>query len=93
MEVKEKFEAVNDEYLKFDNIEKKLSTRPDIHAFILLNSIAPKGRDIISAASHDVIYLDFDNEMIMCLSDEYILDLVRCGVMYSEGDECFSMFT
>ena len=90
-DIQERFDAVDDEYLEFHKVENKLSSRPDIHAFILLNSIAPKNRDIISAASHDVIYLDFDSELIECLSDKYILELRRCGVLYDEENNSLYM--
>ena len=89
----EKFEAVNDDFLKFEKVENKLSTRPDIHAFILLNQIFPDKRDIICAASHGVIWLDVEGEQIQTLSDSQILELVRCGVIHDEENESLSMFT
>jgi hypothetical protein len=92
MELHDRFEAVNEEYGKFCNVENKLSTRPDIHAFILLNEIFPYSRDMVCAASHDVIYLEPDCDQIGKLTDEQILDLVRCGVMHDEENESLMMF-
>lgn len=77
------FEKYDDEYGQFEKIEKKLSNRPDLHAFILLDSILPGSGDIVSAADHDVIYLDANIEDFGAkATEEQILELVRCGVMY-----------
>lgn len=93
MNIHDRFEAVTDEYLKFDRVENKLSTRPDIHAFILLNEIFPGTRDMVSASGHDNIWLDVDSEVCDKLTDNQILELARCGVMFDEDSDCLSMFT
>ena len=93
MEIHDRFEAVNDEYGNFCNVRNKLSTRSDIHAFILLNNIFPDSRDMVCAASHDAIFLEPDSYQIEQLTDEQILDLVRCGVMHDEENESLSMLT
>ena len=93
MNIHDKFELVNDDFLKFDRVENKLSTRPDIHAFILLNELFPDTRDIVAAAGHDIIYLDITTEQTAKLTDEQILDLTRCGVMFENESEGLSMFT
>jgi len=92
MELHDRFEAVNEEYGKFCNVENKLSSRQDLHAFILLNNIFPDHRDMVCAASHDVIYLEPDSDQIEKLTDEQILDLVRCGVMHDEENDSLTMF-
>ena len=79
------FEKFNDDYLKFDRVENKKSQRPDLHAFLLLDELFPGTSDIIGAACHDEIYLDVDPEG---LSEENILELVRCGVRYSDDSLC-----
>lgn len=81
-----------EEFLKFDRVEVKLSTRPDIHAFILLNSLFPKNRDIVSGAEHDEIYLDVNDEQAGTLNDAQILELSRCGVRYDTQYCCLCMF-
>lgn len=87
------FEANNAEYIKFNNVEKKLHTRPDICAFLLLDKLDPSERDIVSAAEHDEIYLDVNIENIKKNATEIdLLTLIRCGVRYDEYLECFSMF-
>ena len=75
-------DQVDDEYLNFDSVENKLSTRPDLNAFLLLDRLFPnKSRDIISAASHDVFYLDVSDDEIERISKDDALTLIRCGVM------------
>lgn len=89
----DKFEAVNDDYGKFELVKNKRSERPDLHAFLVLDEIFPAaGRDIVSAASHDVIYLEVDGDDLVRLMDSEILELVRCGVMYDTENDCLSMF-
>ena len=92
MDISERFEAVDDDYIKFNLVDNKRNGRPDLHAFLLLDELFPnKTRDMVCGSSHDVIYLDVASEEIETLSDEHILELTRCGVMYS-GDG-LSMFT
>ena len=88
------FTKYEDEYLKFDRVEKKYSSRPDICAFILLDKLVPSnGHDMISAAEHDEIFLNTDCEKLAeVATEEDILMLKRCGVNYSGDFECLSMF-
>lgn len=78
------FEKYHGEYLEFDRIENKRSNRPDLHAFLLLDELFPGDRDIISAAEHDEIWLDIESSDIEKLTEEQIVELIRCGVRYSE---------
>ena len=86
------FDEFNEEYLKFEEIENKLSTRADLHAFLLLDSLFPnKAANMVSGASHDEIYLEIDpEELYGVATKEQILELIRCGVMYS--DDSLTMF-
>lgn len=83
--LKEKFEKFDGEYLKFDLVENKFSTRRDIHAFILLNQLHPAIVDIVGGANHDEIFLNVDHELIAKFAtEEQVADLVRCGVIYGQ---------
>ena len=84
------FEKANDEYIKFDKVSNKLSNRPDLHAFLLLDRLFPGETDMVCCAEHDKIWLDVSSENIEKLSEDEIVELVRCGVMYE--DESLSMF-
>jgi len=84
----------NGEYLKFERIEKKLSRRPDIHAFILLDQLSPKpGRDMVAAAKHDEVWLGVDvGEVAAAITREQVVDLYRCGISYDEETGSFHTF-
>lgn len=41
MDIHERFEAVNDDYINFDRVENKRSERPDLHAWLLLDELFP----------------------------------------------------
>ena len=92
MSIQEFFEKYDDEYLKFDLVESKRSSRPDVHAFILLAELFPRDRDLISAATHDEFFLDITEEEIESLSEDQVCELHRCGVRYDSENDCLAMF-
>ena len=73
-----------EEYLDFEKVMNKRSLRADVHAFLLLDELFPKRGFLISAAAHDQIFLDYSEAEIAKLSDEQIVELSLCGVMYGE---------
>lgn len=89
----EVFKKFDGDYIKFERIENKLSGRPDLHAFLLLDKLMPGTRDMVSAAEHDEIYLDVDCEKLAEVASEHdILALTRCGVRYDEDTDSLCMF-
>ena len=96
MDIHERFEQYNDDYGKFSRIENKRSDRSDLHAFLLLAEQFPqaptKGTLIINGASGDQVWLDISKDQIETLTDDQILELVRCGVMHSPSYETLSLF-
>jgi hypothetical protein len=93
LDLHEIFEKYNDDFLKFDKITTKLSNRPDIHAFVLLDSIVPGKSDMVSAAEHDEIFLEVDaSDLADAATEEQVVDLIRCGVRYSSEFNCLAMF-
>lgn len=94
VDLKALFDKYHDEYLKFDRIEHKLSRRRDLHAFLLLDALLPDGRTIVSAAEHDVFYLDIDVEALAktSITEELVRDLHRCGVRYENEFDCLALF-
>lgn len=93
LNIKELFEKHDEEFLKFDQIKNKLSKRPDLHAFILLDSILPSDDNIISGSGHEEIWLKIDlEELAEKATEEQIVDLHRCGVHYFEEYDCLGMF-
>lgn len=87
------YSKYDDEYLYFDRIENKLSKRPDIHAFLLLDLIAPNEGTILSTADHYQVYLNVDlDKLAENATQEQIRDLIRCGVSFHKDNECLIMF-
>lgn len=83
--LEEVFKKHDDEFLEFKRVKNKLSSRPDIHAFILLNQLVPGTRDMVSAAKHDEIFLDIDaDELAKVTTKEQVIDLIRCGVRFDD---------
>jgi hypothetical protein len=91
--LEELFDKHDDEYLNFKRVQPKLSSRPDIHAFIILDKLLPAKSDIISAAEHDEIFLDVDpEELAKVATEEQIVELIRCGVRYDSDTGSLAMF-
>lgn len=90
----EAFETHDRQYGKFDQIENPAHSRPDLCAFLLLDQLVPgAGRDMISAAEHDEIFLDVDcDKLAEVATDADILTLTRCGVRYDASFGCLAMF-
>lgn len=88
-----------DEFLAFKRVENKTSTRPDIHAFMLLDKLmgpyveGSGCSDIVSAAEHDEIWLSVDIEKLNQVATEaQIIELIRCGVRYDSSNDALAMF-
>jgi hypothetical protein len=92
IDVETLFEIHESEYMKFDRIENKLHHRPDICAFLLLDSIVPNSGDMISAAEHDEIFLDTScDDFAERGTEDDVITLLRCGITYSGEYDCFRM--
>ena len=93
IDIAQKWELVgDDEFLGFEKVQNKRSNRPDLHAFLLLEELLPGKTDMIVGAEHDKIWLDFEGVHVAALTDEQIIELSRCGVMYDEDHDCLCMF-
>ena len=84
------FEKFDDEFLKFERVENKLNRRPDLHAFLLLDSLIADDKDMVAAAEHDEIYLDVELDELAEteITEDQVRDLVRCGVCVGEYGMC-----
>lgn len=95
-ELQEIFDKHSNEYAKFDRETAPMHVRPDICALLLLHELDQRkkpGRDMIVASRHDEIWFGAD----VCAvaenaTEEQIITLIRCGVMFDADRECFSMF-
>lgn len=99
MSVAEFFDKYSDEYLKFDKIQNKVHPVPDICAFLMLHNLAPEINsigtfsDMISYAAHEEIFLSTDvDKLFENATNDQLIDLIRCGVRYSEEHHCLCMF-
>lgn len=93
MDTEERFNQFDNEYLNFDAVQDKRSYRPDLHAFLLLDDLFPNpGTDMVAAAEHDEFWLDVCDDKIAKLTDDQILELVRCGVRYDSDVDSLAMF-
>ena len=97
MNLEERFEQFENDHLKFETLEAPMHRRPDLCAFLLLDSLANPSdakRNMILAAEHDIIYLDVDvEELAEKITDDQIRVLVRCGVSYNSENDSLTMFT
>lgn len=80
------FEKHDKEYLHFERVEHKRSSRPDINAFILIDSLLPfRTGPMVAFAEHDEIGLDLDlDQFAEVASEEHVIELVRCGVVLEQ---------
>jgi hypothetical protein len=73
----------------FDAIPIKLSNRPDLHAFLLLEQLVPGTGDILAGADHDIIYLKpYPADVFRAATEGQIRELVACGVFMQDGSLC-----
>lgn len=90
------FEKHRNEYLKFDRVTDKPHRRPDVCAFILLDKIigGADAWDMVVSSEHDEIYLDGEIEDIAkVITEEQVIDLIRCGTHFANDVQCLAMFT
>lgn len=98
IDLHETFEKHNDEFLKFERVEKPRTTRRDLHAFLLLDEIVKYDDDravvtILAAAEHDEVLLDIDcNRLAECVTEAQLIELIRCGVRYSADLDSLCLF-
>lgn len=93
MNLKEVFDKHADEYIQFDHIVNPVHPRPDICAFMMLADLVPDQGDIVSAAEHDKIWLKTNCvKLEEAATENQIVDLIRCGVIYDEEFDGLCMF-
>lgn len=104
LNLEEVFEKHKEEFLKFERIESPAHAVPDICAFLLLADLdvlqrasggesRGKQMDIVACAEHDQIWLNANCcELAEIATEEQIIYLARCGVMYESDTESLSMF-
>lgn len=77
---------------RFQNIENPLSTDRYINALLMLQPYSD-GLSI-QGSDHDIIYLGADLiKMAQSVDDDFLINLHRSGVYYSDEHDCFIMYT
>ena len=84
MTIKERFDQFDTEFLKFNRIENPRHERADLCAFLMLHDFVP--------GFADMIFLSTKPEDLVDVSDSFIRDLVRCGVIYSSEYDSLIMY-
>lgn len=88
------FADFEDDFLEFDKVKEKLSTRPDLHAFILLDKLVPGTHDLISCSEHDEYYLSIEpDELRKVATKDQLRDLHRCGIRHDESNDSLCVFS
>lgn len=65
--------------------------RLDLQAMILLDQLVPGACDILSNAAHDEVWFEIEpDELAAVITEEQIIELIRCGVRYDE--DSFGMY-
>lgn len=81
IDIRDLFEEYHSSYIDFEELNNKLNDRPDLCAMILLDSLLPGNRHLISDADHDIIYFCVDvDELSLVATEDDVLMLVACGV-------------
>jgi hypothetical protein len=71
---------------EFRAILPKFSSRPDLHAMMLIDSIAPDVGDMIPCAEHDQIWFGVELESLAeWITEDQVKQLAICG-LFIDGD-------
>lgn len=91
--LKELFELHREEYGRFERVTVRRSSRPDFHAFLLLEELAPGDKDLIACAEHDEIWLSTDlDQLASVITVEQVIELSRCGIRWCRSNDCLALF-
>ena len=73
----------------FKLVENKRSSRPDLHAFLLLDSLFPGRTDNIISNFNDLrVWLDVaPKDLAAVATEDQVRELVHCGVMLDQLTE------
>jgi hypothetical protein len=88
------FDDADSKYLDFSKVNEKLSNRPDLNAFLLLDNLQPGSIDIVGSSSHDEFYLGIDVETLAeSITEQQVYDLISSGVLYNSSYNSLYLFT
>lgn len=88
------FAKYTDEHGEFMKVNPKRTERKDLHAFLLIDELVPLNprtphgfqRKLLTSSSGEEVYLGVDASKVAArITEEQVLELVRCGVSF-DGD-------
>ncbi len=90
MTLEDRFEAADDEFLKFERIPQadRRHPRRDVCAFIYLHEKLGGEHAIIGDASHDEIHISYSEKDRDRLTQDDIVYIHRCGIRLDEYGLC-----
>ena len=93
-QLRDLFEKHDELFMAFELYGRTGTCRPDLAAFVLLDNLCPATGDIVSGANHDEIYLGIEVEALAkVITEEQVIELIRCGVRYDDQHDSLCMFT
>lgn len=92
MSVSDLFDKHDEEFLKFERVANKQASRSDVHAFVLLDRLFPGQTDLLCSAEHDQVWLGISTEEISKLTEEQVIELLRCGVTYDNETDSLTTY-
>ncbi len=89
--VLEVFKKYKNEAHKFDLVENKKSLRPDLHILLKIDEWFPDTEQIIGAIIKRNVCINLQVEQIETLTEDQVIELIRCGVNYHGTYECLTI--
>jgi hypothetical protein len=94
------FEKHHEEHGEFQKVKKPRSKRADLNALMLIDSLVTydeslgDSEDIISASEHDQAWISIEPERLApFVTEEQVIELIRCGIRYDREHDAFCFFT
>jgi len=91
MNIEEQFEKFENEFHNFNLIKDPQFKSPEICGFAAIEKI--RGEKIDFAAEHDVLYCGGHSEDDRDLTDDEVILLLRCGILWNSEFDSFFIFT
>lgn len=97
MNIEQRFEQYEDEYLNYRVDPNLLYKRHDVIVINVIDNLIPAQNecspDLIVSASRDEIFFGIDAEKFSdIVTDDQLILLIRCGLRYDGGRGCLCMF-
>jgi len=93
-QLRDLFEKHDELFMAFEFYGRTGTCRPDLAAFILLDQLCPATGGIVIGAINGEIVLNIDQEeLAKVITEDQVIELIRCGVRYDDQHDSLCMFT